>query len=179
MKKILLLLIIIATFNLSFSSFAGEKSRYTNQTYRNSGYRGNVNFTNHIAVWFGLETSHGYMFDSKNYIGGGAAFFATPVSDDFPMFGNVFGEYQRYFKNKRSTPTAGLKAGYCLALKDLSGNTFDKAVTLEPRIGWEWAQNDKFGLNLNIGFPLYFYKNYPNSHVRTVFMPMLSFGFVF
>ena len=74
MKKILLLLIIIATFNLSFSSFAGEKSRYTNQTYRNSGYRGNVNFTNHIAVWFGLETSHGYMFDSKNYIGGGAAF---------------------------------------------------------------------------------------------------------
>jgi hypothetical protein len=51
---------------------------------------------------------------------------------------------------------------------------------LEPRIGWEFAKSDKFGLNLNLGFSLYFYKDfYPDSPIKSLFTPMLSFGFVF
>jgi hypothetical protein len=179
MKKILSLITLIVILSSSFVSFAGEKGGDTIPAYRNAGYRGNVNIDNHILVWFGIETSHGYMINTQNYIGAGAEFFMSPFADDLPMFGNLFGEYQLYFQKDGSTPTAGIRAGYCLALKDLSGNTFDKAVTLEPRIGWEWAKSDKFGLNLNLGFPLYFYKNYSDSPVQTVFMPMLSFGFIF
>lgn len=35
---------------------------------RTAGYHGNVMVTDHLGVFVGLETSHGYMFDKHNYL---------------------------------------------------------------------------------------------------------------
>ncbi|MCM1515721.1 MAG: hypothetical protein NC080_04790 [Paraprevotella sp.] len=145
--------------------------------YRTSGYKGSVSLTDQILVWVGFDTSHGYMFNEHHYLGAGAGFFMAPI-DALPMFGHVFAEYKAYILKKNSTPTAGLKAGYCGAFKNDSGNVFNKAAELEPNIGWSWTFSPKVGLSLSLGAPVFMFKEMDGS-TRAKAMPKVSISIEF
>ncbi len=173
MKKTLTLILSV----LLLMTFSVCKGQGKNETlHRTAGYKGSVSFTNQL-VFIGLDTSHGYMFNSHHYLGGGAGFFIMPF-DSAPAFGRVFADYKAYIMKRNSTPTAGLQAGYSMALKDLSGNTFQKAFEVSPHIGWNWAFNEKVGLDLSIGASLFVHGSAGNTTVTRP-MPKISIGIEF
>ncbi len=144
--------------------------------HRTSGYKGSVAFTNQL-VFIGLDTSHGYMFGSHHYLGGGVGFTIMPF-DEAPAYGRVFADYKAYFMKKNSTPTAGIHAGYFMPLKDLSGNKFQKSFEFSPHIGWNWTFNEKFGLDLSIGAAFFVYGSSPYTSISRP-MPKISVGIEF
>ncbi len=170
------LTLIISVLLLSTFTVLSAKDRKDETLYRTAGYKGSVAFTNQL-VFIGLDTSHGYMFNSHHYLGGGAGFFIMPF-DEAPAFGRVFADYKAYIMKRNSTPTAGLQAGYCLGLKNLSGNTFQNAFEIAPRIGWNWTFNEKTGLDLSIGAAFFVYGN-AGSPTATRPMPKISIGIEF
>ncbi len=142
-------------------------------SYRARGYRGNVAFTDQYLVWMGFDTSHGYMFNEHHYLGAGAGLFLAPIYD-LPAFGHVFLDYHAYFKKKKSTPMAGIKAGYCFSIGSYAGNVFDKSFEIEPCVGWNWSLSSNRGLNLSLGASVFVY-----GENKAVAMPKVSFAFEF
>ena len=148
--------------------------------FRAKGYKGNVSYTNQYFVWQGIETSHGYMFDSHHYLGGGAGVFLAPIDDVPPAFAYVFAEYSFYIMNRKSTPFASVRIGACQALdeKDVDGHfKFSFAAIAEPAIGWSWGLKSGKGLLLGIALSLFVSNDGFSTSVQM--MPKLSFGFEF
>ena len=69
------------------------------KSFRQTGYKGSVLYTNHYLVWQGVETSHGYMFNEHHYLGAGAGFMLAPI-DNVPTFGRGFVDYNAYICKK-------------------------------------------------------------------------------
>lgn len=139
---------------LGASAFAQESP------LRDKGYKGSVSVSYAYPVYAGIETSHGYMFNSHHYLGVGAAAFLFPDGEKWPSFGEAYLAYQAYILKKDSTPFLGVKAGY---VRDLayrskvedSGNLdFHQGVTLQPEVGWSWAFRPGVGLSLSVGADL-------------------------
>lgn len=114
MKKIIVFLSLLLSSMISLSA-QDTCQKEVNSDFRSRGYKGSVLYTNHYFVWQGIETSHGYMFNRHHYLGAGVGAFFLPL-DNVPAFGRVFAEYNAYIKEKGSTPTAGVKLGFCHAL---------------------------------------------------------------
>lgn len=164
---------ILVTLALVFLAMANLSAQESDSGFRSQGYKGNVMYTNHYIVWQGVETSHGYMFNSHYYLGAGVGLFILPT-DVAPVFGRVFAEYDVYFLDKGSTPTAGLKAGFCHSINYSSGNKFRNAAEIEPSLGWSWTLKSGKGLLLELGYPLY-----ATSNTSIIGMPKISFGIEF
>lgn len=157
---------------------ATAKDRLNDQPlYRSVGYMGSVSLTSNVVL-FGLDTSHGYMFNEHHYLGGGVGIIAVPA-DNIPMFGRIYADYKVYFLKKNSTPAAGLQAGYCGALKNLSGNTFQNAFELDPHIGWNWTFSKGIGLDLSVGASVFLYNSDGGPSIKAKAAPKISIGIEF
>lgn len=168
--KVMMLSVCIAVSG--YAAVAQEKDE-TVPSYRAQGYRGNISFTDQSLIWMGFDTSHGYMFNQHHYLGAGVGLFLAPIAD-LPVFGHLFVDYHAYILKKKSTPMAGVKAGYCFSICDNPGNVFDKAFEIEPNIGWNWALSPKKGLNLSLGASIFVY-----DRKSVVAMPKIAFAFEF
>ncbi len=157
MKRILTILTLLA-FAVSMSAQDNAEI----PAYRNKGYAGNVSFTDHMIVFLGLDTSHGYMFNEHHYLGAGVGVYITPmvVNNVVPMTAHVFAEYKSYWFKKRSTPTAGFKMGYATPISDNPKDpdrpsqilvSYYKAFEFEPYIGWDWGLKSGKGVSLALG----------------------------
>lgn len=176
MKKIILFISFLVTFVVGLSaqsSYPKDDISY----FRSRGYKGNALYTNHYIVWQGVETSHGYMFNSHHYLGAGVGAFFLPL-DKVPAFGRVFVEYNAYFREKASTPIAGVKAGFCHAMNYNNDCKFRNAAELEPSVGWSWTLQSGKGLLLGLSYPFYVTSK-PNTTVSIYGMPKISFGIEF
>ena len=148
---------------------------------RSRGYRGSVSITDHFGVWVGGETSHGYMFNSKNYLGGGVGAFIFPNGKQNPYFGTLFAEYRHYLKDKPGTFEFGAQAGYLHSFtfeKDYDV-TVNNAPYIEPTIGWSWRLSKGLGLNLDLGAMLLHPLDGSRMDSKVRVMPKLSFGIEF
>lgn len=168
LKKIFTLSVLIGCF-----IYADAQTKEQIPAYRLKGYAGSVSFTDQYLVWLGLDTSHGYMFNEHHYLGAGAGFFLAPVENIPPTVIHAYGEYKAWFLKKRSTPTAGIKAGYCMFATKHSGQKFTGAFELYPSVGWDWGFKNGKGLNLSVGASMMM----ANRNVTA--MPKISFGFQF
>ena len=65
MKRFLILCLLFCAVGLSAQEQTGVPS------YREKGYAGNVSFTDQYLILIGLDTSHGYMLNEREFIGGG------------------------------------------------------------------------------------------------------------
>lgn len=149
--------------------------------YRQKGYAGSVDLTGWNILFFGLETSHGYMFNGHHYLGGGLGAHFCPIF--FPDMIGVFEpfiEYKAYFLKRGSTPTASLRAGYCVASffhPELDEGTVVYAEGISPflcpTIGWDWGLKSGRGLSLNVGVQIM------TNQMELLLAPKLSFGFCF
>lgn len=157
MKRILTIILMMA--------FAASMSAQDNTeipAYRNKGYAGSVSFNDHMFLFLGLDTSHGYMFNEHHYLGGGLGFYITPlvVNDVVPMTGHIYAEYKSYLFKKRSTPTVGFKMGYAIPISDDPVDrqkpdqtivSYYKAFEFEPYVGWDWGLKSGKGISLALG----------------------------
>jgi len=172
MKKTTLILVLLYA---AFSSAAAQVPKF-----RETGYKGNVSYTNQTIAWQGIDTSHGYMFNEHHYLGVGAGFFLLPAFT-VPSFTNVFIDYHAYIKDKKSTPVLGIKLGFMHAIKlnsDKSGGfLFRNALQIEPGFMWSWGLKSGNGLVLGIHPDICIFKKEEN--INAGIMPKLSFGFEF
>ena len=148
---------------------------------RSKGYRGSISITDHFGVWVGGETSHGYMFDTKNYLGAGVGGFVFPNGDLNPYFGTIFTEYRHYLKDKPSTFVFGAQAGVLHSFtyaKDYDVK-FKNAPYFEPTIGWTWGLKNGLGLNLDLGAMILHPMGDARTDSKILAMPKLSFGIEF
>ena len=157
-----------------------------NKNYRDQGYKGSVAISDQIGIFVGVETSHGWMINNHHYLGVGAGGFVYPDGRSYPAFAEVYLDYGAYFSNKRSTPVAGIKAGYINALhfgKTINGTvskySFEKGITIQPLVGWSWGLESGVGLTLglsaNIVAPIG-----QNKGTKPLYaIPKLSFAFEF
>ena len=177
MKKIVLTMALCLAMAAA-CNISSAKNRLDNgrRLYRTAGYKGSVSFTDQLGVWVGFDTSHGYMFSPHHYLGAGVGMFAAPM-DEIPSFFHFFAEYKAYFLEKNSTPTAGIRAGYCSSLQNLAGNTFSSAFELDPNIGWDWAFNSRLGINLTLGAAVFMFGENGTSNVKA--MPKITVGITF
>lgn len=138
MKKGLLLLLLFATL-------ISARAQESVPAYRTSGYKGNVSFTSIGFLWNGIETSHGYMFNDKYYLGGGVGMLVGAVGKA-AFAGSVFIDTKAYWIPRENTPTTGIRVGY---LRNFSGetNNFEADLT----VGWSWGLASGNGLTLNAG----------------------------
>ena len=105
---------------------------------RTAGYHGNVMVTDHLGVFVGLETSHGYMFDKHNWLGGGINVFVFPDTN-LPTYMNVFVDYHNYLK-ERSSLVLGMKAGWSHAFNyDNGGVNYKNGIFFRARRRLELA----------------------------------------
>lgn len=149
-------------------------------SFRNKGYKGSISFTDHYGVFVGAETSHGYMFDSKNYLGVGFGGFVLP-NDEHPVFLDFFVDYQHYFKNEKSTPMVSIKGGlnHAVNYADTFGDKYANAILLEPNVGWSWGLKSGNGLTLALGCPFYFPVGASRTDSKVLPLPKLTFTFEF
>lgn len=164
---------VLVAFCLCFSFCMHAQSVSGSSPVREKGYRGSVSFTDLELIWMGFDTSHGYMFNGHNYLGAGAGLFMAPIYD-LPMYGHLFIDYHAYFLKKRSTPSAGIKLGYCFSICGDYRNIFNRAAELEPNVGWSWALRNNRGLNLSVGAAVFIY-----GKSEAVALPKVSFAFEF
>lgn len=173
MKINSILAILFITSLLATNSFAQSEIK------RRSGYYGNITITDHLGVFVGLETSHGYMFDKHNYLGAGVGGFILP-NNNHPTYMNTFLDYHCYLKEKNSF-VLGMKAGWSHAFNynSNSGIKFKNGILIEPNIGGSWLLKSGNGLILGFGVAMIF----PVGDFRTdkkIFpLPKISFGFEF
>ncbi len=120
--------------------------------FRNKGYKGSASIIDLLGVFLGAETSHGYMFDSHNYLGAGVSGFFL-LGDQNPFYLNFFADYQHYFGNKKSAPVLAFKAGYSRAVNydTFFEVTYKNGVLLEPSFGWNWGFKSGKGLTFSLG----------------------------
>ena len=143
---------------------------------RTQGYHGNITLTDHLGVFVGVETSHGYMLDNHNYIGLGVGGFILP-NNSHPTYMNTFFDYHNYLRDK-STLVLGVKAGWSHAfnyLKD-SGIKYKNGVLCEPNIGWSWCLQSGKGLYLGLGATLVFPFGDSRTDQKVLPLRKISFG---
>lgn len=168
-----LIISICAMFLICISAHAQDGNG------RSEGYRGNLAITDHLGVFIGAETSHGYMFDSHNYLGLGIGGFVLP-NDSHPTYMNAFIDYHNYLKDN-NTLVLGVKTGWSHAFnyqKD-SGIKFENGILCEPNIGWSWYFNSGYGLYLGLGASLIFPLGESRTEKTVLPMPKISFAFEF
>ena len=137
--KIVQVFVFMSFFFLGFLFLVTVSSYAQNSNGRSRGYHGNLAITNHLGVFIGAETSHGYMFDGHNYLGLGIGGFVLP-NNNHPTYMNTFIDYHNYVKDN-NTLVLGVKAGWSHAFnyqKD-SGIKFENGILCEPNIGWSWC----------------------------------------
>ena len=175
MKRIFICItaLILCLSNLLAQTRSGQRA----DSFRTSGYKWTLSYTNHYLVWQGLETSHGYMLNEHHYLGAGLGAFIAPV-DGVPVYGRAFIDYTSYILNKKSTPVAGIKAGFCHAIHYSDGCKFRNAAEVEPSVGWSWTLKSGKGLSLALGAPCYLTSTSGYSFVM-LWMPKLSIGLAF
>ena len=112
--------------------------------YRAKGYKGSVSLTSLGLYWEGVETSHGYMFNDKVYLGAGAGLLIGTIYDAHPAL-RAFADFQAYWLPRKSTLTTKVRAGY---LRHFYGedDMFEGTLTL----GWSWGIAS-YGISLDAG----------------------------
>lgn len=139
MKKISVLFIVVFAF-IQMNAFAQEDI----PDYRARGYKASVSYTNHGLLWNGLETSHGYMFNDRFYLGGGAGLMVGALGQ-VAFATRVFADVMAYWLPRKSTLTTGVRFGY---INNFSGN---KLFHVDVTMGWSWGLPSGHGLSANIG----------------------------
>lgn len=120
--------------------------------YREQGYKGNAGLSI-LGYQPGIETTHGYMINSKHFVGGGI-FIGGGIEGYFLMKEHI--DYQWYIKDKKSTPVVVAQLGL-FQTKDLEDGDRDPAenyLFVEPRFGWSWAIGERYGLTLTGGIAI-------------------------
>ena len=168
-------LIAIALTGICFGAAAQTKD------YRDPGFKGSVAITDQLGVFVGGDVSLGYMFDRKNYLGGGVGAFVFPKDGDIPVDGNLFADYRHYFKDTKNSMFAGSKLGFSHAFNymDNSGVTYHNGILLEPNFGWSWGLKSGHGLELSLGATLLAPVGESRTDKKVLAMPKISFGFSF
>ncbi len=173
MKTKLIISTLAFLFLISSSVFA------QNGIGRSRGYHGSIAVTDQLGVFVGAETSHGYMFDSHNYIGLGIGGFILP-NDSLPIYMNTFIDYHNYLREK-NTFVLGLKAGWSHAFNYLedSGIQYQNGVLFEPNAGWSWRLKSGNGLCLGLGASMILPLGNSRTSRKILPLPKISFGFEF
>jgi len=145
--------------------------------FRNKGYKGNIGIET-FQVFPGITTSHGYMFNSHHYLGGGFTTNVAPYSKDANLFITPFIEYQAYILDKNSTPVVG---GKILSFARIPFDSeehirFLNGFAIAPQFGWSWGigSQKQFGIMPYISAEL-FLEFAHGLH----FYPMPAIGVVF
>lgn len=148
--------------------------------FRNRGYKGSISITYHYGVFVGAETSHGYMFDTHNYLGAGFGGFILPNSVH-PVFLTFFADYQHYFGDKKDAPVLGLKTGFSNALNfgNASGVQYKNAILIEPDVAWSWGLKSGNALTLGLGCTLLVPVGSTRTDRKILPLPKISFAFEF
>lgn len=175
MKKFIGIIVLTAALSLMGLNLMAQS-----KDYRSTGYHGNVMITDHLGVFVGAETSHGYMFDRHNYLGAGVGGFVFP-NESHPTYMNAFIDYHHYLKDKPGTFVMGMKAGYSHAFnyEGNGGITFKNGVLVEPNVGWSWQLRSGKGLSLNLGASMIVPVGESRTNKKVILLPKLSFGFAF
>ena len=161
MKKIVLTLVTLLSVMVS----AGAQE--TIPAYRSKGYKANVSYTNIGLLWNAIETSHGYMFNEKFYVGGGAGVFVGAIGQAV-FSGRIFAEAQAYWFPRKSTLTSGLR----FSLFPFFGGS--QVFLTDLTIGWSWGLANGQGITLNAGVCACYPGNI--SYVGVDLMPHLNVG---
>lgn len=171
MKKILPLTLALLILGLSLQ--AQERN------YRSQGYKGNAAVTYFFPFWFGMDTSHGYMFNEHHYLGGGAGFYLTGFTHNAPVLLRAFADYHAYWFKRASTPLAGIKLGYAHTVHPANENI--DWWEIEPNIGWSWGLKSGYGLTLTVGAKIVTapVQLTENSSLPVSVVPQLAFAFEF
>lgn len=141
MKKIVLTLVTLLSVIVS----AGAQE--TIPAYRSKGYKANVSYTNIGLLWNAIETSHGYMFNEKFYVGGGAGVFVGALGKAV-CAGRIFAEAQAYWFPRKSTLTSGLRFSAFPFFGE--GGAF-QVFLADLTVGWSWGLANGKGITLNAG----------------------------
>ncbi len=159
-------------------SFIGASAQ---NDYRSRGYKGSVSITDHLGVWVGAETSHGYMFNRNVYLGAGIGGYIFPNGDDNPYFGEAFLDFHSYLRNKKGTPVVGLKTGFMhgFDFEKKYGMTLENGLFIEPNVGWSWGLRSGHGLTVGLGGKVIAPLGDKRTDQKALFMPKISVGFEF
>ena len=105
----------------------------------------------------GVSTSHGRQFSPQFFLGGGMSFilmeyYYNKSSSKAELHGTIplivsFADFRFTPITKRITPVVGLKMGYLF---------FFHFLRATPYIGVRWGLCKGFGVNLGVGFPVFF-----------------------
>lgn len=155
------------------------KARKEIPAYRQKGYAGSVSLSQ-FYLFTGLETSHGYMFNEHHYLGAGANYSIFDESWRVQLM-TLYLDYKAYVLKRRSTLTAGLKAGYPLVALFDEGKVYSggaSSIILDPNIGWDWGLKSGYGLSLSLGIRTWFFID-EGEFFPVELMPFISFGFQF
>lgn len=149
--------------------------------YRDPGFKGSVAITDQLGVFVGGDVSMGYMFDRKNYLGGGVGAFIFPKDGDIPVYGNAFADYRHYFKDAKDSMFIGSKLGFSHAFsyETNGGVTYKNGILFEPNFGWSWTLKSGHGLELGLGATLIAPVGDYRSDKKILPLPKISFGFSF
>lgn len=161
-----------AAVSVSNGSVPAKVRKLSTQSNRRTGYRGCISVSGMYNVWLGAETSHGYIFNRQHYFGGGIGASVAPVENIY-VLGHIFADYRYFIMTQDSTPALGIKAGYCMDLRnDPSGPPITKAAEIEVNIGWDWSFRNGSGVFLQFAFPFFIGDFFQ-------FLPKLAFGVEF
>ncbi len=162
-------LLFLMTFTAASATTKEESSA---QSGCRTGYRGSISAHAMFNVWLGAETSHGYIFNRRHYVGGGIGASVAPVENIY-VLGHIFAEYRYFILTQDSSPTLGAKAGLCTDLRnDPSGPPISRAAEIEINIGWDWTFKNGSGVFLQFAAPFFISDFFQ-------FLPKLSFGVEF
>ena len=120
------------------------------------------------------------MFNEHHYLGAGANYSICDWSWRFQLL-NLYVDYKAYVLKRRSTLTAGLKAGYPLVALFDEGKVYSggaSSIILDPNIGWDWGLKSGYGLTLSLGIRTWFFID-EGEFFPVELMPFISFGFQF
>ena len=114
--------------------------------YREQGYKGSAGFSTYL-FFPEIETVHGYMINSKHFVGGGL----TLGGVDGTTLLTEHVDYNWYFLDRNNTPMVAAQLGMMQAF--YSDGT-DNLLFIKASFGWSWTIADRFGLTAGIGISL-------------------------
>ena len=172
--KISLTIILLIVINTSTSA--------QTPLFRNKGYKGSVGVSSFCIAFPGVETTHGYMFDSVHYLGvgiGANILFPSKLIINIPaaLIPTEFIEYQAYILRRNSTPVLGARVG-CLQSWDFETIPGDFLCFFEPTFGWSWGiAGGRYGIKPALGFTFFLFPkaNRPDE----IAVPYISVNFEF
>ena len=133
MKKIMFLLVAFVALN-------------ANAQKLERGYAGSVEaggLTHFDYTWFNLSSTHGFQFDKRWFVGGGASLMLNEA-----CFGNIYAAgrcYSTHIKSSKWTPYGEVRFG--VEFGDIKTQCF-----LEPSAGVRYTMSDKMALSARLGW---------------------------